>query len=211
MSRSRAVNNVVGVLGMFPYMTPYFLQRYVHLDHHKYLNVPDEDPNLVYAAGPLWQLPIRYLRAVAYARDKLQNDPRSPAMRRSDRIVGGLLLATWIWAFASGHGATLVAIWLVPFVIAKLVMDWYVNYLPHVGLPAHRYRGTRIVDVPWLTPLVLQHNYHAVHHLWPAIPWHRYLSTYREKRDFLVERDVPIEHAVFGGRALPDAEAASRP
>ena len=53
-------------------------------------------------------------------------------------------------------------------------MDWYINWLPHAGLPPDRYRGTRIVDVAWLTPLVLGHNYHAIHHLWPNLPWHRY-------------------------------------
>ena len=32
------VNRVVGVLGMFPYMTPYFMQRWIHLEHHARLN-----------------------------------------------------------------------------------------------------------------------------------------------------------------------------
>ncbi len=212
VSRNRMVNNVVGVLGMFPYLTPYFFQRYVHLDHHKYLNVPNEDPNLIYADGPFWQLPIRYLRAFAYARDKLQADPRSPGMRLSDRLVGLVLLCVWLVALATGHVLDLVLLWLVPFAVAKVIMDWYVNYLPHVGLPAHRYLGTRIVDVGWVTPLVLQHNYHAIHHLWPGIPWHRYLRTYADKRDFLVEKHVPIEHSVFGGRTLPPlAESSPSP
>ena len=207
VSRNRLVNNVVGVLGMFPYLTPYFLQRYVHLDHHKYLNVEGEDPNLIYADGPFWQMPMRYLRAVSYAKQKLDADPRSARMRLSDRIVTGVHLAVWITAFATGHGLDLVMLWLVPFVIAKVIMDWYVNYLPHVGLPAHRYLGTRVVDVGWVTPLLLQHNYHAIHHLWPGIPWHRYLETYNEKREFLAERNVPVEHRVFGGRTFPQLEA----
>jgi beta-carotene hydroxylase len=86
----------------------------------------------------------------------------------------------------------------VPVVIAKLVMDWYINYLPHVGLPPHRFRGTRIIDLPWFTPLVLGHNYHAIHHLWPTIPWHGYKSTFREKQAYLREHGVPIEHGFSG-------------
>jgi len=208
VSRNRTLNHTVGTLGMIPYLTPYFFQRYVHLDHHKYLNVAGEDPNLIYADGPFWQMPLRYVRAIRYARRKLDRDPRSAGMRACDRAVGALLAATWIAAFATGHGLDFVAIWLVPFAIAKILMDWYVNYLPHVGLPAHRYLGTRIIDVGWLTPLVLQHNYHAIHHLWPGIPWHRYLETYRDKHGFLVERGVPIEHSVFGGRTFPVVEAS---
>ncbi len=206
VSRNRMVNNVVGVLGMLPYVTPYFLQRSVHLDHHKYLNVAGEDPNLIYADGPFWQLPLRYVRAIAYAKDKLADDPRTENQRRSDLIVTLVIVGIWIAAIATGHGLALIGLWLVPLVISKIIMDWYVNYLPHAGLPSHRYLGTRIVDVGWLTPIVLQHNYHAIHHLWPGIPWHRYLQTFTAKRDFLVERNVPIEHRVFGGRSFPSQE-----
>ena len=69
-----------------------------------------------------------------------------------------------------------------------------------------RFLGTRVVDVRWVTPLVLGHNYHAIHHLWPGIPWHRYLATWREKRSWLEERGVPIEHSVFTGRTYPQPE-----
>jgi len=91
-------------------------------------------------------------------------------------------------------------LWFVPVVIAKVVMDWYINYLPHVGLPADRYQGTRIIDVSWLTPLVLVHNYHAIHHLWPTIPWHRYRAVFKRKLGYLQEHGVPIEHGVFQRR-----------
>jgi fatty acid desaturase len=47
------VNTLVGVLGMFPYMTPYFMQRWIHLQHHARLN-EREDPNFVYVDGPFW-------------------------------------------------------------------------------------------------------------------------------------------------------------
>jgi fatty acid desaturase len=206
VSRTRLVNNAVGVLGMFPYMTPYFLQRYVHLDHHKYLNQPVKDPNQIYADGPLWQLPLRYVRTIGYARQMIRDDPRNAGMRLSDNIGLALLAGVWLLALVTGHFVDLLLVWFVPLVIAKLVMDWYVNYLPHVGLPPHRYLGTRVVDVRWLTPLVLNHNYHAIHHLWPGIPWHRYPATYRAKHDYLVDHDVPIEHRVFGGRTHPRPE-----
>ena len=44
------VNNLVGVVGMFPYMTPYFMQKWIHLQHHARLNEPD-DPNVIYTDG----------------------------------------------------------------------------------------------------------------------------------------------------------------
>ena len=92
-------------------------------------------------------------------------------------------------------------------------MDWYINYLPHVGLPPDRFLGTRIIYVHWLTPWVLCHNYHAIHHLWPTIPWHRYTDRFESKLDYLKEHRVPIETHLVGGRTFPtlapDPQSAS--
>jgi fatty acid desaturase len=208
ISNRRWLNNLAGILGMLPYMTPYFMQRIVHLEHHKHLNVPGQDPNEIYADGPLWQLPMRYVRAVGYARRMLDADPRSRWMRVSDNIGGVLVVGTFILALVQGIFLDLVLVWLLPLVIAKLIMDWYVNYLPHVGLPADRFLGTRIIDVGWLTPLLLAHNYHAIHHLWPMLPWHRYVDRYHARHDYLVAHGVPIETRLIGGRKYPQPAVA---
>ena len=94
----------------------------------------------------------------------------------------------------------LLCLWILPLIIGKLFMDWYINYLPHTGLPPDRFLGTRIIDVKWFTPLVLCHNYHAIHHLWPKVPWHQYIARFQEKREYLNEHHVPIEHHLFSSR-----------
>jgi fatty acid desaturase len=203
ISNRRWLNNAAGILGMFPYSTPFFLQRYVHLDHHKYLNEPLKDPNQIYADGPFWQLPYRYLRTIGFARKMLRDDPRSTPMKVSDLCFGMLVVAIYGFALWRGFLLDLLVIWFLPVVIGKVLLDWYVNYLPHVGLPIDRFLGTRIIDVPWLTPLLLSHNYHAIHHLWPTIPWHRYIARYREKLTYLEENGVPIEKRFYGGRLYP--------
>lgn len=209
--RRRWLNDLVGVIGIFLYMTPFFMQKYVHLRHHARLNEVD-DPNLLYAEGSFWSLPLRYPRALRYAREALREDPRRAREKIIDLVSLALLGGVWATAVWQGFFLDLVLLWLVPLGIAKLVMDWYINWLPHVGLPADRFRGTRILDVPWLTPLILGHNYHAIHHLWPRIPWHRYRAVFDQKRDYLSEHDVPIEHGIPGlgiPRALP-ADALPR-
>lgn len=202
VSRHEWVNNVVGVLGMLPYMTPYFMQKWVHLEHHRKLNQKD-DPNYIYTDGSFVTLPLRYLRALGYAKELLKEDPRSRAERLSD--MGGLVVvaSVFVVAFFGGVFIEALLLWFVPVVIAKIVMDWYVNYLPHVGLPPDRFAGTRVIDVGWLTPLVLAHNYHAIHHLWPPVPWHQYRAVFSRKKKYLVEHGVPIEHRVFRGRRKP--------
>jgi ring-1,2-phenylacetyl-CoA epoxidase subunit PaaE len=210
ISNRRGLNNAAGILGMLPYTTPYFMQRHVHLQHHKYLNEPGLDPNLIYADGPFWQLLFRYLKAVSYLRSVLRDDPRSLRMRASDTFFVALVAGAYLFALSQGFLLDLILIWFVPLVGAKIIMDWYINYLPHVGLPSDRFLGTRIITARWLTPLVLSHNYHAVHHLWPTIPWHGYIARFRAKQDYLVANGVPIESRLFGPRLLPEGGATSQ-
>lgn len=198
-SRSPGMNNVVGVLGMLPYMTPYFMQKWVHLEHHRKLNQTD-DPNYIYTDGTLLTLPFRYVRALRYAKKLLRSDPRTKGERTSDLATTILVGCVYAAALATGHLKDILILWFVPVVVAKLVMDWYINYLPHRGLPPDRFLGTRIIDVSWFTPVVLNHNYHAVHHLWPTVPWHLYRHVYRKKLDYLTRHGVPIEQRVFGSR-----------
>ncbi len=199
VSPSRALNDAVGIIGMFPYMTPFFLQRHVHLEHHSHLNTA-QDPNLLYTSGSFPGIVLRYPRALGYARRILESDPRSAGQRRLDLAVLSLIGAIYLVGLWQGFFLDLVWLWLLPAVIAKVVMDWYVNYLPHAGLPPDRYLGTRIVDAAWLTPLLLGHNYHAIHHLWPRIPWHRYHARFLEKLEDLTQHGVPIEHSPFRWR-----------
>ena len=198
VSRRQWVNDVVGVAGMLPYLTPYFIQRWVHLEHHRNLNQPD-DPNVIYTSGSFATILLRYPKALGYAKQLLQEDPRTRRQWWSDTAMLGLVGMLFAAAVLTGHLFALLVLWILPVAVAKVVMDWYINYLPHVGLPADRFRGTRILDVGWFTPLVLGHNYHAIHHLWPPVPWHRYRSVYRSKLEYLKKNGVPIERRVLGG------------
>jgi beta-carotene hydroxylase len=209
VSRRPWLNTAAGILGIFPYMTPYFMQRWIHLQHHARLN-EREDPNVVYVDGPFWRIFWRYPRALGYARRLLARDPRSPGEKAADLASLLAVAALYALAWRAGALADLLWLWALPVAIAKVVMDWYINYLPHVGLPAHRFQGTRVVDVRWLTPLVLGHNYHAIHHLWPNLPWHRYRGVFRERLDWLERNGVPIEHRVFAPR-YPGRELAAQP
>ncbi len=197
-------NDVIGIVGMFPYMTPYFMQKWVHLEHHRRLNLED-DPNFVYTGGPFLGIFLRYPRVLGYAKKILKVDPRSPGERLSDLTTTLLVVGAYGAAIALGQGVAVLVLWFLPVVVGKIVMDWYVNWLPHVGLPPDRFRGTRVLDVPWFTPLVLGHNYHAIHHLWPPVPWHRYLQVYRRKRAYLEQHGVPIEQSfrAFSRTPLP--------
>jgi ring-1,2-phenylacetyl-CoA epoxidase subunit PaaE len=186
------LNDAAGILGVFPYMAPFYLEKWFHLQHHALLNQRD-DPNFLYIDGPFWQMPFRYLRILRYARRRMRDDPRGNRQKIADAAALTVVACLYGAALWKGVFLDVVLLWFVPVVASKLIMDWYINYLPHVGLPPDRFRGTRIIDIPWLTVALLGHNYHAIHHLWPSIPWHRYRATFVQKRDYLREHGVPIE------------------
>jgi ring-1,2-phenylacetyl-CoA epoxidase subunit PaaE len=208
VSRHRWLNDAVGILGVFPYMAPFYVEKWFHLQHHALMNQRD-DPNFIYTDGSLWTLPLRYPRVLRFARARMSDDPRSRSQRSGDRVALAAVVGIYAIALLLGVFWDLVLLWFIPVLIGKLVMDWYVNYLPHVGLPPHRFRGTRIVDTPWLTVSLLGHNYHAIHHLWPSVPWHRYRATFVQKRDYLREHGVPIETRLSFAR--PDAQELAGP
>lgn len=208
ISRNPVVNDTVAVLGVLPYMAPYFLEKWFHLQHHALLN-QESDPNAIYTDGPFRTLPLRYVRILLYAKQRMVDDPRRPWQKAADVVPPLLVVAVCGVALWRGFFLDVVWLWLLPMAIAKVVMDAYINYLPHVGLPPDRYRGTRVVDVPWLTPLVLFHNYHAVHHLWPGVPWYRYREIFRRRRDELAARGVPIARRLRGCLDAPAGRAAA--
>jgi len=196
VSNKAWINNLTGILGMFPYMTPYFTQKYIHLQHHMKMNEKD-DPNFIYTDGPFWQLPLRYPRGARYIKELLKKNPLKPAEKKWDTVSFLIVAAIYLTALVKGFLGDLIWLWIVPFFCAKIVMDWYVNYIPHAGLPPDRYRGTRIITARWLTPLVFGHNYHAIHHLWPRHPWYQYIPVFKSKRDELVKQGVPFESSPF--------------
>ncbi len=197
ISDKRWICDLVGFLGIFPYMAPFYIEKWFHLQHHAGLNGPD-DPNKIYTDGPFWQIGFRYFKILSFARERLSKDPRTRGEKTLDSLPPLVILSLYAAAWHWGAFLDLVLLWFVPLVISKVFMDWYINYLPHVGLPPNRFRGTRIIDLAWFTPLVLGHNYHAIHHLWPDTPWHRYAAVFRQKRAYLEEHGVPIESRLIG-------------
>ncbi len=194
--RSRAANDVLGVLGAFPAFIPYFMIRRDHHLHHEHANDREKDPDAWFLEGSIWTLPLRYPRGVARA-GRLVRRTSPPAWeRRADRALLLVQLALLALAAAGGWLLPVVWAWIVPKGLAMWIHAWYVNWLPHRALPAERYRDTRIFPIGLLTPLMLCHNYHGVHHAWQTVPWHRYPAVFRAKREFLEKRGVPVREVL---------------
>lgn len=208
------VNELLGRLAM-PFVAAYGsfpLVRYIHLEHHRNTNEDAHtDPDAWTAHGPWWQLPLRWLTIdFWYARFYVARQrTRPPSERIETAAVVTLSLAAFAWLTVSGHGWELLMVYLIPQRVGLAVLAWWFDWLPHHDLGAqrqNRFGATRVrVGLEWLmTPIMLCQNYHLVHHLHPAIPFYRYLRTWRDNRDAYLARDVPI--ATPWGRELTAAE-----
>ncbi|MEO0652755.1 MAG: fatty acid desaturase [Planctomycetota bacterium] len=190
--RSEAGNHVVGVLGAWPAWIPYFLIRRGHRLHHAHVNDPERDPDAWFHCGSIWTLPLRYPAGVKRTKQMVAaTDP--PAWEgRADSLLTLSILVAMAAVGWFGSIWILLACWVVPKGIAMWIHAWYVNVLPHQGLPNERFLDTRIYTTRWLAWPTVMHSYHGVHHAWQTVPWHRYAKAYAEKREFLAGRGTPI-------------------
>ena len=103
------------------------------------------------------------------------------------------LAALAISLSAAGLGQAVVALWLVPGILATGLLAFLFDWLPHVPHRARgRYRDTRVILGWGLTGPMLWQNYHLIHHLYPRVPFYRYARLFDELRPELEEKGAPI-------------------
>jgi ferredoxin-NADP reductase/fatty acid desaturase len=209
------VNEVLGRLAV-PFVAAYAsfpALRHVHGEHHRHTNAPSHaDPDAWTSRGPAWQLPLRWLTLdFSYARcyfARLRTRP--PHELAETLVVLAAAVSAGVALVAAGHGPELVLVYLLPQRLGLGLLAWSFGWLPHHGLPAdgpHGRFGTTRVRVGLdrlLTPVLLAQNLHLVHHLHPAVPFHRYRRVWLDNREAYLARGVPISTA--GGRDLTAEE-----
>jgi fatty acid desaturase len=197
LARRPRLNDAIGLAAAWLSMTPYFRIRQVHREHHAFTNDPVRDPDSLYVAGSFFTLPLRYARILRRY--------RQIHLPLGERLLDGmgflLVIAITALAWLAGHGATIVATWLLPKAASLALHAWYVNYLPHHGRPQGRFTSARVIErMGWLQPFVLFHNYHGLHHAYQRVPWHRYRQEFERRRPELVAHHMPVQPSLRSGR-----------
>lgn len=163
--------------------SPFTAFRSVHLRHHGRTNHAD-DPDLWVASDHALGVVARcltilphyhwtYLRRLMWATPQSQREGRVAAA-----VLVGVAAGLAGLAFA-GHGATVLLLWALPTALASGALAFAFDWLPHVPHKrTGRYVDTRAVDVRALDVLLLGQNLHAVHHLYPRVPFFRYRAVF---------------------------------
>ncbi|MGH8529390.1 MAG: fatty acid desaturase family protein [Nevskiales bacterium] len=166
--------------------------RHVHFAHHRHTNDRENDPDLWSGVSKWsWGLPLQWATADFYYAYRVFRGwaDIAPEVRR--KILGFSFLTTALFALSCylGFGMEALLYWIVPSRFAILWLAFAFNFLPHHPhqvLQSHNpYAATnaRIGGEPVMKWLFLYQNYHIIHHLFPSVPFYRYLKIWQSKRD----------------------------
>ncbi len=193
-SRIAVVNEATGHLcstlltGAF---TPY---RWLHLEHHKHTNDVDQDPDHWSGRGPSWLLPLRWVtQDVGYLAFYGRRWRDRPSAERANLAIATAGYAgVFVGSFAVDRDlfVGLVAGWFVPARVALFALACTFDWLPHaphiVTAAVDRHRATVVRSASVWTWLLLGQNHHLVHHLYPAVPFHRLARVWRARKQELL-------------------------
>jgi fatty acid desaturase len=170
-----------------------------HMDHHRGLGSPDEDPKRHHLSPKrnarwlklLYLTPALFLIYARAAGGEARN--YDPALRRRivlERVANATLHATLVTVLAVAFGGDAVLrAWFVPlfgfFPIAFMVNRIGQHYWVDPTDPAKW--STRVDGSPLLRFLFLNSNHHIEHHYFPAVPLQHLPELNRRLRPFWAE------------------------
>lgn len=186
---------------------PFFrMFRYIHMQHHRFANEDDKDPDLYCGKGSKWTLPLRWATLdIHYFTIYLRPEVflKRPVSERRELVIAAIFaIATIAFMISMGWGYEYFVLFFIPTRIAVVMLAFAFDFLPHYphGIKASEdpYQATKNrKGFEWLlTPLFLSQNYHLSHHLYPTVPFYRYLSVWRAKEGFHQSHD-PAEVSAF--------------
>ena len=198
---SRTANEVLAWIAGLPsfYNSTYYW--HFHSWHHRYTQDPDRDPELMFpkAANRLAYLreisgfTFWFRRAIDYPRLALGRVRNLPFVPDSARRGIALSMSVQLLIYLAGAASIALGFrgvlffWFLPALLAQPVLRALL-IAEHSGCSQDRNGLTNTrTTLTWFPIRLLMWNmpYHAEHHLYPSIPFHRLPALHRELQDHL--------------------------
>ena len=222
VSANRALNDWVGRLAtVLQSPVPFFRAfRYIHMQHHKFTNDKTKDPDLYVGSGPGWLLPLKWTTLdINYLYRYLNPSVfmKRPKSERREMLLA-LFFAAVVLAVISANGWLnyYLLLFLIPGRITAIFLAITFDFLPHYPHQAQAkdqpFQCTsNRVGMEWLlTPVLLFQNYHLVHHLYPTVPFYRYLKIWYARKHYHQSQN-PATTDAFSLSLRAESELISRP
>ena len=178
---------IVGLL-MSPLISiPFNSHKKEHLAHHAHTN-SDEDPD-VHLQNMFESVKDCYretLRAI-----KTQNTFVMDNFTRTEIAV----TIGWRLLFVLSTGVGSVPVLFFGWFSGAFLTTFLFSYLPHQPFKdAARWKNTNIqlFSVRWFENLMFQQNLHAVHHLFPRVPFYNYRKVFDKLEPTMRKKETPI-------------------
>ncbi|MGI9288235.1 MAG: fatty acid desaturase, partial [Pseudomonadales bacterium] len=204
VSSNRQMNEWVGrIATVLQSPVPFFRTfRYIHMQHHRFTNDETRDPDFYVGTGTRWLLPFKWMTldlnyfyyyfktSVFMDRPKSERRELYLALFFGAVVLIAVTLAGWLDYY--------LLLFLIPTRLTAIFLALTFDFLPHYPHQAHAknepFRCTsNRVGMEWLlTPLLLYQNYHLVHHLYPTVPFYRYLKVWNAKKHYHESRNPAI-------------------
>jgi len=202
---SARANAIVGWITFLPALHSSHFYAAFHYIHHRHTNVPGQDPELMLPEPKsLWQYVQRvlgagYFRArLAMIRDAWRgdmtgpryffiNDRQRPAVVASVRAMSLTVAALAIGSALIWGWKTPFLFWVIPQFLGQPFLRGYL-LAEHIGCTLDRngLTNTRTTLTNRVVRLLMwDMPFHAEHHLYPSIPFHRLADAHRLLRDKL--------------------------
>lgn len=193
LSRVEWVNEAFGWIATLVLWGPFEAMRRNHLHHHAHTNDPKNDPDF-WVAGETWlSTGLRCLTTL-----QVHYWSYLTRLRRRDGVLAralatiALILFAHAAAWRAGVLLPLVLAWTLPAQLGVAALALTFDYWPHrPHTERGRLRDTANILPAWLDPLFWCQNLHAIHHLFPQLPWYRYRAALKELDPGLRAAGVP--------------------
>jgi beta-carotene hydroxylase len=206
VSRNKFFNEALGRIGLvyFAPLAPMDVARYIHMSHHKHTNDPQLDPDS-YSHKLDWLFPLRWLNFDYYYAKWFFQKGGDFARRKYGAVAlyAAFILgscAAIIWA---GYGLELLMLWFIPTRISSFLFVLVFSYLTHQPFENlgrdNEYKATALrMGADWFWgPVMTNHNYHLIHHLYPNAPFYNYRRIWAIKGTDIMAKQ-PLMPPTFG-------------
>ncbi len=168
----------------------------VHLEHHKYVNDPKNDPDhIVSTFGPVWLIAPRFFYHEYFFFER-------KLWRKYELMQWGLERGLFIFIVLAGikydFMNVIYNLWFGPALMVGVTLGIFFDYLPHRPfISRNRWKNARVYPSRVMNWIIMGQNYHLVHHLWPSIPWFEYKPAYEATKPLLDAKGSPQRMGIF--------------
>jgi beta-carotene hydroxylase len=181
------LESAVGLL-MSPLISiPFNSHKKEHLAHHAHTN-SDEDPDvhIQYMFRSFKDFYRATLRVIKTHNTFVVNN-----LTRTEIAVS----IGWRLLFVLGTGIISIPVLLFGWFSGAFLTIYLLSYLPHKPYKdTARWKNTNIqlFSIRWFEELMFQQNLHAVHHLFPRVPFYNYRTVFEKLEPSMRKKETPI-------------------